>query len=278
MSASAFIPQVWAATVVRSLEKNLVAKRICNTDFTGDIKKCGSTVHFAGLADPAINKYTGSITYEDLQSSDIPLLVDQKNYFAFKVSDIDQAQANVDLENSQASRAAYRLKDECDAYILGKYTEAGETVTNAAMNSKTAFSAIGEMSRKLDEANVPNEQKWIVIPPWVKLKLILAGVRFSIKDGTSQQNGVEWTRELGCDLYVSNNVYTTYSEDVPTSYCLGGSRNAIAFADSVLNTRAMELEDSFDTGVSGLHVFGAKVIKPDELVCGTFTEAAETEI
>lgn len=278
MPATSFIPELWAATVIRNMENNLVAKRICNTEFTGEISKHGSTVHFAGLADPSINTYEGTIDYEDLYSAEIALTCDQKNYFAFKVSDIDNAQSVVDLENSQAARAAYMLKDRCDAYILSLYGEAASEYVDTSLDSKSVFSAIGEMSKRLDEANVPTEQKWIVIPPWVKLKLALAGVRFSVKDGTEQSNGVEWTRELGCDLYVSNNVFTIYNENIPTSYCLGGSKNAIAFADSVINTRAMDLEDSFDVGVSGLHVFGAKVIKGNELVCGVFTESAETDI
>lgn len=279
MSASAFIPQLWAATILRTLENNLVAKNICTTEFTGEIKKYGDTVHFPGLADPTISKYEGEITYEDLVSSDLPLKVDQQNYFAFKVSDIDKAQANVDLENSQASRAAYKLRDKCDSYILGMYDQAGTIITDDTLDSGSVISSIGLMNQRLDEANVPNEQKWIVVPPWVKLKLALAGIKFSIKEGTSSaKNGVEWTKELGFNLYVSNNIYSTYSDSTPTSYCLGGSKNAIAFADQLVETRAMELEDSFDTGVSGLHVFGAKVIKPNELVCGKFTETAETTI
>jgi hypothetical protein len=56
------------------------------------------------------------------------------------------------------------------------------------------------------------------------------------------------------------------------------SRNAIAFAEQIVETRAMDLEDSFAVGVSGLHVFGAKVVKPNEMVVGTFTYAAETAI
>lgn len=279
-----FIPELWAATVVRSMENNLVAKKVCSTEFTGEIKKHGDTVHFATLEDPTVNAYTNKINYETLKSADTPLIVDQKNYFAFKVADIESAQANVDLENSQLSRAAYKLKDVCDSYILDLPSverAAGaeiKDITRAKVTSANILSSISEMSRALDEANVPNESKWIVIPPWVKHKLFLAGVKFSIKNGADTASGIEWTNFLGFDLYVSNNVKTTYNSEVPTSICVGGSKNAMAFADQVLNTRAMELEDSFDIGVSGLHVFGAKIIKPYEIVTGTFTEEAETEI
>ena len=271
MAATAFIPELWAATILRTLENNLVATKICNTEFTGEIKKHGDTVHFGQLADVTIGKYTGTINYEDLEGTDIPVPVDQQDYFAFKVADIDAAQANVSLQSSQAARAAYQLRDTCDKYILGLYGQAGTTLPAASVNSENVFEAISEMSLALDEANVPNESKWIVIPPWVKHKLLLAGVKFGVKNGIDGQNGVDWTRELGFDLYVSNNVAVASG----ASCCLGGSKNAIAFADQITNTRAMELENSFDIGVSGLHVFGAKTIKATELVCGKFTKAAE---
>lgn len=275
--ANAFIPQIWAATVMRTLKNNLVARQICNTDYTGEIKQHGDTVHFPGLIDPAVAAFSGSITYEALLSSDVPLVVDQKNYFAFKVSDIDKAQANVDLQNSQAQRAAYKLKDTCDAYILGLYGEAGLAgVTDSTLSSVTVLSSIGLMAQRLDEANVPDNQKVIVIPPWVKLKLMLAGVKFGIKEGIDGASGLQWTDALGFDLYVSNNLTNTAS--TPVTKCIGCSRNAIAFAESVVKTRAMELEDDFAVGVSGLHVFGAKVVKPNEMVVGTFTYAAETTI
>ncbi len=271
MALNAFIPELWAATILRTLENNLVATKICNTEYTGEIKKHGDTVHFGQLADVTIGTYAGSITYEELNGTDIPVPVDQQDYFAFKVSDIDAAQANVALQSSQAARAAYQLRDKCDKYILGLYAQAGKTITNTAVNSVNVFEAISDMSLALDEANVPNESKWIVIPPWVKHKLLLAGVKFGVKNGIDGQNGVDWTKELGFDLYVSNNVALASG----ASCCLGGSKNAIAFADQVTNTRAMDLEDSFDVGVSGLHLFGAKTIKADELVCGKLTKAAE---
>ena len=94
MSTKNFNKKVWAATILRSVESKLVAKKICNTDYTGEIKKGGDAVYFNGLADPTIFKYTGAdITYEGLEDSRVTLLVDQQDAFAFKVADIEQAQA-----------------------------------------------------------------------------------------------------------------------------------------------------------------------------------------
>jgi hypothetical protein len=45
-----------------------------------------------------------------------------------------------------------------------------------------------------------------------------------------------------------------------------------------METEAVRLESSFDTGVRGLHVYGAKVIQPNLLHTATLTYAAETTI
>src|SRR5690242_19114245 len=120
-SVAQFVPQIWTTKILRTLEDNLVAKKICNMDAEGEIKKAGDTVYFNGLADPTINTYSGSVTYEGLQDAGMTMVIDQQNYFAFKVTDIQKAQANVDLKGSQAARAAYKLKEACDTNILSLY-------------------------------------------------------------------------------------------------------------------------------------------------------------
>jgi len=283
-SISAFIPQIWTEKIQRSLEKNLVAKNICNTESEGKIKKAGDTVHFMGLADPTISDYVDnstSITYENLASSDLALVVDQQKYFAFKVTDIEKAQACVDMQNSQASRAGYMLRDTVDQFILGKYADANLVLNSAgsplSTTANNAILAIGAIAQKLEEANVPRESQFIVIPPWLKMKLRYAGIKFSVKEGAKIQDGVEWTNELGFDMYVSNNVSKS-SDATPVYRILGGSKNAIAFAQQITETESMRLETSFDTGVRGLLVYGGKVIKPNELVCSYMTEGSDTSL
>ena len=272
----AFIPQIWDGKILLTLRKSLIALQICDKKPQGEIKKKGAVVHFTGMQRPTISKYTGTITYETLKSGDVPLTIDQYDDFAFEVDDIKEAQASVELEDSSASEAAYGLRDTADQYVLGMYGQAGLTaVTDATLDSATVLSSIGLMSQRLDEVNVPNERKWIVIPPWVKLKLQLAGIKFGIKQGIKGATGLQWTDELGFDLYVSNNLA---SGGAGNTKCLGGSKNCIVYAEQILETEAIRLESKFATGVRGLHVYGAKVVRPNELVVGDFTYAAETAI
>lgn len=302
VNASTFIPKLWEADIIRAYEKKLVAKNICAINPKAPIKKYGDTVHFPGLADPTIGDYVpvginnaGSnattISYEDLTNTDVTLVIDQAKYFAFRVDDILEAQSNVGVRGSQTQRAGYKLRDTADSYILG-LPPAGVTagtVTNVVdysgqssaptVTAKNILIAIGQMSRLLDEANIPNEEKFIVIPPWVKLKLALAGIEFSIREGDKARDGVEWNNSMGFDMFVSNNL-TDLKESTTTvgSMVVGGSKKAMAYAGQIQNTEALRLEDNFAYGVRGLHLYGAKIIRPELLVVGKFKEGEDTDL
>ena len=275
VNAQGFIPEIWNAAVMRTLEDNLVARKICR-NYSNKVKKHGDTIHFPGLADPAVNPYNGTISYETLNDGSVSLLIDQQNYYGFDVTDIEQAMANVDLKGSQAERAGYVLKKACDSYIMGLYPGAGNSITDITATMDNIFIGIGEMKQKLAENNVDENDMWLVIPPWVQLKMELAGVKFSINEGINGKGGMSWAKVLGFDVFVTNQVVDTAT--TPVSQLMAGSYNAIAFAEALSKSRALEAETAFSTRVSGLHVFGAKVIKPKELVKGQFTYAADTTL
>lgn len=277
MSISNFIPQIWSTKILRTLEDNLVGKRICTLESEGEIKKAGDTVIFNGLTDPTINAYSGSITYEALQDASVIMLIDQQDYFAFKVSDIEKAQANVDVKGSQADRAAYKLQQTADTYIMGLYGQANLT-SSATVTSANIFSSIGAIQQSLAQVNVSDSDMWCVIPPWVRLKLELAGVKFQVNNGINGTGGMAWTDALGFDIYVTNQVANTGTVAAPVSKVMAGAYNSIAFASQILETESIRLESSFNTGVRGLHVYGAKVIQPNLLHTATLTYSAETTI
>jgi len=280
-----FVPQIWTAKIMRTLEDNLVARKICDTSYEGEVKRSGDTVHFNGLADPTISPYTGTITYEDLTDSRISLVIDQQNSFSFKVGDIQKAQADVDLKGSQATRAEYGLKKAADSFILGKYADAdaankvtGDADATIVITTANVLSNIALIAQRLKEQNVDDKNMWMVLPPWLQLKLKLAGIKFSINNGINGTGGMAWTNELGFDMFVTNQVVNGGTAATPKSRIMAGSYQAMVYADQIVDTEDLRLESSFDTAVRGLHVFGHKVIKPKELAMGYFEMGAETTI
>jgi len=274
--ARGFIPELWDASVYRTLEDNLVLKKICKAPIKAPIKQYGDTVYFTGLADPTITAYTGTLTAEALNDDQIAMLIDKTQTFCFKVEDVDKLMANVDLQGSQTERAAYALKDavEKDAFrYIPDFANAG-TPQSATVTSANAISSIAEMASALYANNVKENNMFLVIPPWMMIKLKLAGIKFSINEGTNGKGGMFWTKDLGFDTYVTNTVYN--SNTTPVSVCFAGSYQAIGYADLQLATRTIELSGSRSTQVDGGLVYGYKVIKPRELIKATFTYGAES--
>ncbi|MBQ8896020.1 MAG: hypothetical protein IJY88_04430 [Clostridia bacterium] len=267
------IEKIIAAEVLRTNEDNLLANTICNTDFAGDIKSRGDSVTFIGLNDPTVYDYTGSITYEDIDDSALQLLIDQDKAFSFKVKDIDALRSSIGLEDSQTKRASYMLKNEVDGYVFALYGEAGNTLSAVTATPENVLQTVAEMKQKLEEANVPDGRTWIVVPPFIKTKLMLAGVKFQINNGVNGTGAVAFTDELGCDIFVSNQL----AKSGNNTMMLAGSYSAIAYAEQVLETQVLDrLENSFDKAVRGRLVFGAKVIKPKELVCCPVSDGGNT--
>ena len=269
------IPKLVSTKILMTLENDLVAKKICTMDTSSQIKKMGDTVTFTGLADPTIAAYSGTLTYETLEDAGITLLIDQKNSYAFKVDDIEAFQSIIDVKGTSVERAAYGLRDTADSYIFGLHAGAGTTIT-ATVSETIALSTTSTVIRKLEEVNVKPNQRWLVIPPWYKEKLMLAGVKFMVNEGMDgKKGGLSWVNYNDTDIYVSNNLVTTGAEGSFVTQCLAGSYNSIVYAEQILKSRFIEeLEDSFAGGASGLHVFGAKVVKSKELVRIAATQAA----
>ncbi len=277
VNAQAFIPEIWDASVYRTLEDNLVMKKICNLKPTKDVKGAGDTIYFNGLADPTVSNYTGTLTYETLGDQQISLLIDKQKKYAFKVGDIEQAMANVDLKGSQAERAAYALKDACERDVFqNTYLSAGAgTVTDAICDSATILGDMATAAQYLYENNVKESNAWMLITPAIMVKLKLAGIAFSINEGINGKGGMQWTKDLGFDVFVTN---TIYKDSSLAHHCMAGSYQSIGYAEKLMKSRAMELEGSFDVGLSGLLVYGYKVLKPKELVHLALTPIAETAI
>lgn len=267
------IEKVISAEIIRTNEDNLLANRICNTSFVGDIKNRGDSVTFIGLNEPEVYDYTGTVTYEDINDTAVTLEIDQDKAFSFKVADLEALRSSLGLKDSQAKRASYNLKKEVDTYVFGLHGDAGTEMESATVTPANVLQLIGEVKEHLEKQNVQDGRTWIVVPPFVKTKLMLAGIKFQINNGVNGSGSIGFTDELGCDIFVSNQLATRDS----TVYMMAGSYSAIAYAEQLLDVQFIDrLENSFDSAVRGRIVFGAKVIKPDELVSVPVVDGGNT--
>ena len=273
MSIYNSIEKVISAEILRSNEDNLIANRICNTSFVGDIKNRGDSVTFIGLSEPTVYNYEGTLDYEDISDSGVVLSIDQDMVFSFMVKDLEELRSSIGLKDSQTKRASYNLGLAVDKYVLYLYDKPLETLSDVAVNQSNVMETIAAAKQALEEENVPDGQSWIVVPPFVKTKLMLAGIKFQINNGVNGTGSMGFTDELGFDIYVSNNL----AQSSGNTMMLCGSYSAIAYAEQVLETQVIDrMESSFATAVRGRLVFGAKVIKPKELICTPVSDGGNT--
>lgn len=275
-----FIPELYDASVYRTLEDNLVLKQICKAPIKAPIKDYGDTVYFTDLADPTITDYTGTLTPEDLQDSQIAMLIDKTKTFCFKVHDIDGLMSNLDAKGSQSERAGYQLKDKIEKDVfanVGALANAGAPLA-ATITSANVISYVSELARQLYDNNVQDSNMFMLLPPWMMIKLKIAGISFSINNGTNGKGGMFWTKDLGFETFITNTVYNSGTQATPVSTILGGSYQAIGFSEKMLKTRNIELSGSRATQLDGGTIYGYKCIKPKELAVMTATFGAESAI
>ncbi len=275
MALEQFIPELWASDVIVNLQKNLVFGSVANRNYEGEISASGSVVKINYLGPTTVSTYapaSTTITYADLDDAQRELKVDQQKYFSFRVDDIAAAQSKPEVRSAAMIDAAYRLKNEADAYIAGLYTQAGiidSLGTEAAAIDITSVNVteyVGLMGQKMDENNVPEDGRWLIAPPWFIQKLTLAKITFDTDNTATLSNGF-MGRYLGFNIFKSNNVSVKTAATNQGSRILAGYSETITMAEQILKMETLRLEGKFGDGVRGLYVYGAKVVRPETLCC-----------
>jgi len=183
MAITHFQPEVWAATLLSILEKELVyASDICvNRDYEGDIAASGDTVHITSVADVTIGDYTKDtdLTIQTLTDAEQLLLIDQAKAFAFEIDDIDMRQSKNGgaLMTEAAERAAFGLRDVADSYLASKMKFGAKTGLGLIDVSSTATDVYDKVlvpaRVALRKNNVPTNGLFAVLSPDMYGKLQL---------------------------------------------------------------------------------------------------------
>lgn len=257
MAISTFIPEVWAANLLVTLDKALVfgSSEVVNRDYEGDISAFGDTVHINSIADPTITPYTKDTNLSDPQAltdSEQLLVIDQANSFNFQIDDIDKAQVrnNGALMSEATRRAGFGLRDSADRRIASRMALSagnalGKIDATTATNVYDTF--LVPASVKLDEANVPEEMRWAIVSPSTYGKLQLDS-RF-IKQNESGTDALHTGRvgeAAGFRIYKSNNAFQA-------------NRTGLSITTTNSNKTITAAAGTFNQGDVGLTIAGTGV-------------------
>lgn len=279
-----FIPEVWADMLLVDREQEAVLANLCyKGPFLGEIENKGSILHIAGLGRPTIRNYVKGedMTAEYLQDSNVDLVIDQCKYFDVYLDDVDQKQANGKIMPTQMKQARLALVDAMETYLGGMYAQAGATVTNTQAKGTNIISTIASGMQKLMENNVPsNEAVNLVVNPAIAMKIALADILFNTANSAAMKNG--WRGQLNsfmnCHVYCSNALTVNTSTGNVKAMLFTGQAIALAEQIPAGSIEKFRVEKRMADGIKGLHLYGAKVIKPKELVCLDLIPADETTV
>lgn len=284
MAADKFIPQIWSAKILDALDKTLVYAQLFNSDYEGEITDAGDTVHIAQVGDVSIKDFKCDTDLEapdDVATTDTLLKIDQSKYFNISVCDVNKVQSKISLLDTATQRAGYGFADVCDQYLGNLLATSGQVKdglgTKTApikITADNAYETLVKMKTALDKANLPKQERKVVVPPEFE-GFMLLDPRFVAKSSdTSQDSLHEGTiyRAAGFDISTSNNVPSATnggSGSTTVFSIVGSSPIQGTFAQQILKTEAYRPEKRFADAVKGLHVYGAKVLRPKVVAVAT---------
>lgn len=272
------IPEIWARELQEYRKDNLVMWPLIDGQFSNEIQAKGDVLHINFAADldtEGRNNAPTDGTQVDIEGLDISqadLKIDRYERKALGVQDVLKAQGAYELRSKHSKALSRYLDAKKDQEIFYRATEAGTGFSNSVTvtgkrDGKTGYLAFGdivEAATLLDEKNVPEDDRYIVvnsrgrgdlrqIPEFVAYKE--TGESGLVKSKTG------WVGELyGMPVYVTNavsKVGTDYAFLMFHKSALIGATQAVPGIESDRDARA-----GMDILVAH-ELFGVSVLRPD---------------
>jgi len=117
MTLSNFIPNVWSARLLETLNKAHVYANLANRDYEGEIGALGDTVKINSIGRVTIGAYTKNTDIsaaETLTDAQTTLTIDTAKYFNFQVDDIDKVQTKPKVMDAAMRDAGWGVADAID--------------------------------------------------------------------------------------------------------------------------------------------------------------------
>ncbi len=249
MAVTNFIQQIWSKKIQDDLELKCKLVDNCLRDYEGDCKYAQS-VKILGVGEPTIGKYDGTqdITIEDMSDKGQILTIDQANYFAFYVDDVDQAQSVPGLREKYQEKAVHGLAVARDTYVA-TLIAAATNKTTVTMTEEGFKKGVDEAIVELRERNFDEDGVIEITPAGYNL--------FKNHLITLSTNNPEYIKKGIVGVYDGFEVIM--SNNLKGAGCVRGKK-AIAFAGQINEVEALRAEKRFKDIVRGLDTFGAKII------------------
>lgn len=280
-----YVPVIYSAKILQTYYSKTVLSAVTNTNYEGEIKKYGDTIYIRTDPTLTIRDYRKGQTLvnEQPESTAVTMTIDQGKYWSFVAEDLDKKETDIkSFTDRWAADAAKQLAISIDTAVLaampsgaseyncgsaaGYKTAAinlGTTGTPLALTKANVLEALVDCGTVLDELNVPEEGRYMVMPPRMAGLIMKSDLKNASITGDSKsplRTGYLGSI-AGFTLYYSNLLPVSSTN----RYVLFGNQYATAFATQLSELKVVDNPFGFGTLHRGLQIYGYKVVKPEGL-------------
>jgi N4-gp56 family major capsid protein len=256
-TAANFIPELWSDEVIAGYKKNLVVANLV-TRMSHKGKK-GDTVHIPAPTRGSANAKQAStqVILNTATHGEVQVSINKHYEYSVLIEDIVEVQALQSLRRFYTDDAGYALATQVDtdlvnlwaalqggtaysgAVIGGDGTTAwdGSASTNTGNGTDIGDAGIRKMILALDNADVPMDNRSLVIPP-IAANDLLGINRFTEQQYIGSGDAIKTGKIgmiYGVDVYVSSNCPTVTADDTSTDYRVGAlfHKDALVLAEQM---------------------------------------------
>ncbi len=287
-----FIPEIWSGKLIEKFYASTVLAAISNTDYEGEIKAHGDKVKIRTKPTITIRNYEAglNLVVERPSSNIVELNIDKGKYFNTILDDVMRVQSDIDQMGLWSDDAGEQMKIVIDTDvltgILGQAVAANRGVSAGAISGGINLGATGtpvvlvprnpavgeveivdmivRLGQVLDEQNIPEQGRWIVLPAWAASMV----KRSELRDASLTGDGASILRNgrLGMvdrfTIYASNLLPNGVAGGLAAGEWViyAGHAHALTFASQMTEMETMRSEFTFGNVMRGLQVYGYKVL------------------
>jgi len=300
LQSTGFIPEIWSGKLVEKFYASTVLAAISNTDYEGEIKNKGDRVKIRTKPTITIHDYKsdGLLGLDRPTGGTVELYIGNGKYFSLILDDVMEIQSDLNILSMWSDDAAQQLKITVDTDVLdgivGGMAAANQGTTAGIITGSINLGAKGSalsvvpknpgasdvelldvlmrMGQVLDEQNIPEVGRWVVMPSWAGRMIKQSELRQAYLSGDSVsmlRNG-----RLGMvdrfTIYISNLLPNHTSDS--TNFNAGewpifaGHAHGLTFASQISKVETLRSELTFGQILRGLQVYGYQIVDGKALV------------
>lgn len=300
LQATGFIPEIWSGKLVEKFYASTVLAAISNTDYEGEIKNKGDRVKIRTKPTITIHNYSadGLLGLDRPTGGTVELYIGNGKYFSLILDDVMEIQSDLNILSMWSDDAAQQLKITVDQDVLdgivggmaaaNQGANAGVITGNLNLGTKASplsvvsknpgvgdielLDVLMRMGQVLDEQNIPEVGRWVVMPAWAGRMIKQSELRQAYLSG----DGVSMLRNgrLGMvdrfTIYISNLLPNNSTDS--TNFAAGewpifaGHAHGLTFASQISKVETLRSELTFGQILRGLQVYGYQIVDGRALV------------